>query len=318
MKANKIGLIDVDTKYPNPFPNLALCKIAAFHRKRGYEVGWCVSINEHEYEKIYVSSVFTFNVNTDKTNWIPGRAVKGGTGFDIGSKLPDEIDDCKPDFSIYPGVKYPIGFLTRGCIRKCPGCLVPEKEGDIRPYRDIADIIIPRVDGVILMDNNVLACDYGIHQVEKIIKIGIKVDFNQGLDARLIDDSTARLLSKVKWLRPVRLACDNLEMIAPVRKAIELLRWHNCRPSQYFVYVLVKDIETSLKIIKFLKGMYIDPFAQNYVDPEGKSNPTNIPFCNWVNIKKHFMACTWEKFRYRNRAYYLKNKGGNKCQRSLF
>lgn len=68
----------------------------------------------------------------------------------------------------------------------------------------------------------------------------------------------------------------------------------------------------------FLKGMYVDPFAQNYVDQDGKSNPSNIPFCNWVNRKENFMSCTWEDFMYRNRKSYLKNKIENECQRNLF
>ena len=61
---------------------------------------------------------------------------------------------------------------------------------------------------VILMDNNALASDYGLQQIEKSIKLGYKIDFNQGLDARLITDDIAKLLASAKWLTYIRVACD--------------------------------------------------------------------------------------------------------------
>lgn len=61
---------------------------------------------------------------------------------------------------------------------------------------------------IILMDNNVLASDYGLGQIEKIVRMGLRVDFNQGLDARLVTDETAKLLAQVKWLKHIRFGCD--------------------------------------------------------------------------------------------------------------
>lgn len=57
------------------------------------------------------------------------------------------------------------------------------------------------------MDNNVLASDYGIGQIEKIVKRKYRVDFNQGLDARLVTPEIAQLLSKVKWIKRIRFGC---------------------------------------------------------------------------------------------------------------
>lgn len=123
---------------------------------------------------------------------------KGGTGYDIEKVLPIEVDRLQPDYSIYnidSNLSY--GFLTRGCPNRCKWCVVPKKEGKISPYMDIEEITAGRKKAI-LMDNNILASNYGLQQIEKIIKLGIKVDFNQGLDARLITDEIARLLAKVK------------------------------------------------------------------------------------------------------------------------
>jgi len=178
---------------------------------------------------------------------------------------------------------------------------VPEKEGMIRANADIDEFV--RHKDVVLMDNNVLAHPHGIEQIEKIARLGLHVDFNQGLDARLIDNGIAKLLGKLKWKPQLRLACDSQSMIEPVRKAIELLRWNNVTPSRYFCYLLVEDIDGTIERVKFLKGMSVLPFAQAYRDKDG-SEPTQEQkdFCRWVNHKAVFKSTTWEDYKPNKRA----------------
>lgn len=76
------------------------------------------------------------------------------------------------------------------------------------PYMDIEEIAVNGRKNIILMDNNVLASDYGLQQIEKIVKLKLHVDFNQGLDARLVTDDIAKLLAKVKWIKRIRFGCD--------------------------------------------------------------------------------------------------------------
>ncbi|GAG76488.1 unnamed protein product, partial [marine sediment metagenome] len=179
---------------------------------------------------------------------------------------------------------------------KCKWCFVPEKEGDIKAHADIEEFL--RHDKVVLLDNNVLASEHGIKQIEKLIRLKVKVDFNQGLDARLIDNTMAKLLAKVKWLKPIRLACDSQSMKKPIQKAVELLRWNNATPSQYFVYCLLIDPEESLDRIKFLKGLYLDVFAQPYRDKEG-TEPEQIlkDMARFVDRKEIFKTTTWEEYK---------------------
>jgi len=143
-----------------------------------------------------------------------------------------------------------------------------------------------------------LAHDHGITQIEKIVKMGLKVDFNQGLDAKLIDKNIAKLLSKVKWLAPLRLACDSIKNVPDIQKAIKLLRWYDVTPRNYFVYVLVTNIDDAIEIIKFLKGMAVTPFAQPYRDFKGTKPPREQrDFARWVNTHKHFYKCTWNEYK---------------------
>lgn len=270
------------------FPNLVLMKLSAYHKSRGDVVEWYQSLRSSIYTLIYSSKVFTWTNDLQ----LRGNVLFGGTGYKTQNTLSEEIEHCCPDYDLYEQ-EYSMGFTTRGCIRKCEWCVVPEKEGQIRPHADIEEFT--RHKDVVLLDNNVLASDHGVKQIEKIIKLKLKVDFNQGLDARLIDNSMAKLLSKVKWLTPIRLSCDTQNQIPIIQKAVTLLRWHNATPRVYFVYVLVREISDALERIKFLKGMNLDPFAQPYRNQDG-SEPTKEQkrFARWVNMKSIFKSVAWK------------------------
>lgn len=291
----KIGLIDVDG---HNFPNLALMKISAYHKQKGDLVEF-VSINE--YDKTYISKVFSFTLDYLPPFSNLGKVLQGGTGYNEYSKLPDEIEYIMPDYSLYNINNIAYGFLTRGCPRKCDWCIVPKKEGNIKINADITEFWDGQKN-VILLDNNILASDFGLKQIEKIIDLGIKVDFNQGLDARIIanNEDIAKLLSRLKWYKPLRMACDTKEQMKSIEKATLLLRKYETTPSNYFIYVLVKDIEDALIRVNFLKNLNLDPFAQPYIDFSGKNKVTKIQrhFSRWVNHKAIFNTVSWK--------YYIK------------
>ena len=153
----------------------------------------------------------------DFRNYSFSELVKGGTGYNITSALPDEIDRLQPDYSIYPTIPTDTayGFLTRGCPNKCPWCVVPRKEGKVRPYMDCDEIAIEGRKNLVLMDNNILAAgDYAVEQFEKIIERGYHVDFNQAMDARIVTPDFAKLLGRMKWINSrIRFGCDTTPQI---------------------------------------------------------------------------------------------------------
>lgn len=130
----KIGLVDVDGHAHKKkwgatiYPNLALGKLARYHRERGDAVEWAIPF--YHYDRVYMSKVFNFSPD-DLTCYDADEVIKGGTGYDITSRLPDEVDRLQPDYSIWPHVPKDTayGFLTRGCPNRCPWCVVPRKEG---------------------------------------------------------------------------------------------------------------------------------------------------------------------------------------------
>jgi hypothetical protein len=286
-----IGLHDADGER---YPNLALMKLSAYHKQVGDSVSWFIPLLN--YDKVYSSKVFTF---TPESPYLPPDTVFGGTGYGLYTDLPKEIDDCYPDYSIYPNVDYAIGFLTRGCPNKCTWCVVPGKEGNIKPYRTWQEIVRPDTMILTLLDNNILACDYGIDQIKQLGKTKYKVDFNQGLDARLVTPKIGRLLGKIHWQKYIRFACDTKSQMPFVEQAHKYCLEGGVAKSNFFCYVLVRDIEDAYQRVEFLRKLGIDPFAQPYRDFENNIEPTEEQrhFARWVNHKAVFKTVKWEDYK---------------------
>lgn len=152
MSKLNIGLVDVDG---HNFPNLALMKLSAFHKLNGDNVEWTIAINQ--YNKVYMSKVFTFSAD-DLTAYQTKELIQGGTGYDLTNKLPLEIENCFPDYSLYGITDTAYGYLTRGCPRGCGFCIVGEKEG--RKSYKVADLnnFWDGQKKIKLLDPNITAC----------------------------------------------------------------------------------------------------------------------------------------------------------------
>lgn len=270
------------------FPNLALMKLSAYHKAQGDCVEWWMPLKE--YDRVYSSKVFTF---TPENPYLPKNTIKGGTGYGVYNELSKEIDSVFPDYTIYPNVDYAIGFLTRGCIRHCPWCVVPKKEGEIRAYNTWEQIKRQDSNKIVFMDNNVLACSHGLEQIEKMIGQNVKVDFNQGLDARLITEDIAKMLSKIKWIRFIRMSCDTDAMLPIVLSAVHRLSAEGVKPYRVFVYLLVQDIDSAERRAIALRDAGVEVFAQPYRDLTTQKEPPKKlkQFARWVNRKAIFKTC---------------------------
>lgn len=288
----KIGLIDVDG---HNFPNLALMRLSAWHKAQGDTVEWWNGFIH--YDRVYMSKVFTYTPDMD-TVIDADEVIKGGTGYKDYGSLPPEVEATFPDYSIYPSFTQAIGFLTRGCIRNCPWCVVPRKEGRIHAAATWREVKRPDSKEILFLDNNVLACDHGIAQIEDMGRKPVWVDFNQGLDARLITPEIAHLLHRLHWIRFIRMSCDTSEMIPIIEQATAYMREAGISASRFWCYMLVQDVADAEKRALALDKLGIHLFAQPYRDYDG-GEPTEEQkdFTRWVNVPSVFRSCTWKDYK---------------------
>lgn len=264
---SKIGLIDVDH---HNFPNIALMKISAWHKKMGDNVEWYTPF-EH-YDIVYLSKVFSFSKDY-KFPIYADQIIYGGTGYQIKNNngieyfnvydrefkkflttkntliahaiyLLDSIEHIYPDYSIYPDIKdTAFGFLTRGCPRGCKFCHVGTKEG--KHSIKVADLseFWKGQKNIVLCDPNILACKDWEELLQQLIDSKAWVDFNQGLDIRMMTEEKAQMLSHIK-MKEVHFAWDRYqdkELVLPrlemyKREYEKKRKW---QPKHSIVYTLV-------------------------------------------------------------------------------
>lgn len=267
-------------------------KISAYYKQAGYNVDWFIPSLNTIYDKVFYSKIFAFTKK--ETAYMPNVEM-GGTGFDIYKKLPDDIDNIYPDYSIYPSCDYAVGFITRGCIRDCKQCVVPKKEGYIKPYKKVEEIARKDTNKIIFLDNNILASSFGLAEIEYLADSNYRIDFNQGLDARLIDDNVAKLLVKVKWLKYIRFSCDTKSMLDIVLKSAELLKKYGYK-KDIFVYVLGIEVEDTLYRLNELKKYNLVPFMQPYRDGNKPVSSTLKRIARWCNQRWAFKSCEYDDY----------------------
>lgn len=320
-----IGLIDVDGRHGKKkwgatiYPNVALGKLARWHVMQGDNVEWAQPIDlftHKHYDILYASKVFNFSPDVDYRQFSFDRLEKGGTGYDIRKCLPDEIDRLQPWYPLFPWLpkNQAVGSLTKGCPNKCPWCVVPTKEGRIRPYMDIEEIAIEGRDHVVLMDNNILATgDYAKQQLQKIIDLGLHIDFNQAMDARLVTPEYTELLGQIKWIDSrIRFGCDTTAQIKQCERAMELINDAGFK-GEYFLYTMIggKNDFTECydrihywweRLQDFRKnkiGRAVYAYAQPYRDPNNSNHIVpewQKDMARWCNKRMIFCTTDFKDF----------------------
>jgi hypothetical protein len=271
-----IALLNMENKYKN----LAIEKIRLFYQEKGDEVVDYFPLWDNKYDKVYVSSIFAF---TPK-KYIPTNAIVGGSGFDLKTCLPEEIEEIKP--------KLNFGFTTRGCIRKCPFCVVPEKEGNLRVVGDIYDIWDGTSTSITLLDNNILGLPEHFYKIaNQLIDNSIKVDFNQGLDIRLVTEDIAKMLSQISHVE-YRFAFDWPGMATLIQEKIEMLKHYGINRSMFYVLVgFNTSIEEDMKRLNLLRTLKQNAYVMRY-----KKEKKYIEMARWANQHHIFQGMTFEEF----------------------
>ena len=268
----KILLMDLDLlrqskRRKHIFPNLALMKLSAYHKAKGDEVYLNFPLQQPDIT--YASCVFTWN--SGGKDRVSNEAVIGGSGIDLEAKLPPEVEHIKPDYDLYPHIDFSMGFTSRGCPRRCSWCIVPEKEGGIKPATKIYEFWDHRHTKIILLDNNLLASPNWQQTMEDLITEGLEVDFNQGLDIRLLNSENLEYLKQVK-AKELRFAFDDMRQEKAVRQGIELLLEAGIRSRRLSFYVLAgfADDTTVVERLKILHSYNVDIYPMWYRDPKGR------------------------------------------------
>lgn len=302
-----VGLHDAENDHlkNKKFPNLVLMKLSSYHKSIDDTVGWWSPLEAETFDTVYSSKVFDF---TPENPYLPASTIRGGTGYSdipVDAVLPAEVDQVFPDYSIYPGCDYAIGYLTRGCPNHCPWCIVPAKEGGIRPYRTWEQVVRPDTNKLVLMDNNILASDYGISQLESLIGSGYRIDLNQGMDARLVDDHIAGILARLSWIRFIRFSCDQTSQIEAIERVASLLEEHGKKPYHMFVYLLVtKDVANAAERVERLKrlnGISIYAQAERNERKGIVPNALQKEFAQRYVYGRCYLSETWPEYLTRHR-----------------
>lgn len=287
----KVGLVDVDG---HNYPNYALMKISAWHKERGDSVKWADPMFG-EYDRVYMSKVFTFTED-NKDIW-HCEVIKGGTGYDIASKLPEEIERVVDlDYSIYPQYMFSMQFFSRGCIRKCPFCLVRDKEGYIHSVEP--SNLNPNGKWIEVLDNNFFANPEWRSAVEWLNATKQPVNLH-GVDVRIMNEEQCMELNSMKLHKGVHIAWD-LPQLDLKPKLEEVTKW--IKPYKLTCYVLVgfnSTMDQDLYRLRTLKELGITPFVMVYRDFENNVKPSQYAkdIARWANRMECFKSCDFKDFQ---------------------
>jgi hypothetical protein len=249
----------------------------------------------NRYDKVYASCVFDWNKwKCDK--W-EGIADIGGSGYSLDKNLPPRIEAMKPRMNW--------GFTTRGCIRKCPWCVVPQKEGKVREVGDIYDIWDGKAKEICIMDNNILALPKTFFKIAKQLKKeNLKVDFNQGLDHKLLTDKICQELFSLKYPSgmggKIRFAFDHISYKKTVLKALKMLKRNGMKDwrTRWYVYVGVDDTyDTVLERINILRDRKQAVFLMRDRNEKVMSNAEFAQMYVWTNHIELFCHIKFEDFK---------------------
>ena len=347
----KIGIIDADLigRHKHRFPNLASEKIAAYWKEQNADVKLLLDYDYlDDYDHVYVSKVFT---DTPVPDWLEetDHIHLGGTGFyfDKAPNLPYEIEHHMPDYDLYnewidsevqraeeecekKGKKfnrskfmvqfkeytqYSIGFMTRGCFRKCPFC-VNQKYDHVFPHSSLEEFFDPKRPKICLLDDNFYGCGKWKDMQQTLLDTKRSFKFKQGLDERLLTDEKCEKLFSGIYDGDYTFAFDNITDYDLIRSKLQMIRRHT-RSNNIRFYVLVGfestdavDIENAFKRIALLIRYRCLPYIMRYQGrdeapwKESKYKTMYVSLARWCNQPSFFKKMSFRTFCERNQDFH--------------
>jgi hypothetical protein len=244
------------TQLDGTLPNLALMRLASFHRARGDEVVLSRSPYrspvEPRYERVYGAAIFSYSANrvTRLKAEFPGALI-GGTWDPTNTITVEDVvgDHVGLDYSLWPDFAASLGFTQRGCRLRCGFCVVPGKEGKAHAVATIADIWRgkPWPRHLHLLDNDFFGqpAEQWRARIDEIRTGHYRVSFTQGINVRAITPETAAALASVDYrddqfkVRRLYTAWDNLGDERAFFRGVEMLAAAGIPPTHIMAYMLV-------------------------------------------------------------------------------
>ena len=317
----RVRLFQLDGK----IPNLALMRIAAHHRQIGDDVELKVAGNldalqdnlyENKPDKVYASAIFTRSrYLAEFLAAMREDAVIGGTGWDLGTLEDRGIMTRQTDYSIYPNFRQSLGFTQRGCRLKCEFCIVPKKEGAVRPEATIAEIWRgdPWPRELLLLDNDFFGQPKWRDRITEIRDGGFKVSFNQGINARCLTDEAAEAIASVDYrddsmkVKRIYTAWDNRDDEDRLFAGLGRLVKYGVKPDHIMVYMLCGYWPGETQADREYRRKRLREFgARPYPMPYVRTKEI-VGFQRWIvgAYDKRFSWEHWEKAGYRPEKWHL-------------
>lgn len=348
----RVGIVDADLigREKHRFPNLVCEKISGYWKSKGAKVELLLDYDHFdEYDEVYISKVFTDTPVPDNLKETKHIHI-GGTGFyfDKAPNLPEEIEHHMPDYDLYndwiegevekaKGKKkegfnerkfrdqfkeytdYSIGFMTRGCFRKCPFC-VNQKYDHVFMHSPLEEFYDESRKKICLLDDNFLGCPNWKTILNHLISLNKPFKFKQGIDERLLTEEKCKLLFSAKYDGDYTFAFDKISDYDIIHKRLRIIRKYTSSTNIKF-YVLVgfestdaQDIENTFKRIELLMRFRCLPYIMRYQNKNytpwkySKFRRMYVTLARWGNQPSLFKKMSFRQFCLLNQSLH-KTKG---------
>lgn len=273
-------------------------------------IKYYLSVVENPSKDVFVGGIGATLLPSYIKERVPCRVIEGPLDKPNMLGLGESpIAEFIPDYSLLDSVNWKYQpenayfvRVSKGCIRKCKFCAVPVLEpnfGYLQGVREQVQAIKEKYgerQNLVVLDNNILALnsltqvikdmkEEGFQRGAKFGKRERTVDFNQGIDARLITPKVAKLLSSI-CLSPVRLAFDYDAIESKYRQAVRVLAEKGF--NEFTTYVMFNFDDTPESFYRRLKvnlelskklNIRITGFPMRYVPID--------------DVQRHFVSKGW-------------------------
>jgi len=245
----KISLLTDAPRY-----NLALMKLASYHKGRGDEIKLNMPLWSADYR--YGSYIFEDSMRF-------GDQERGGVGSaNPEAILSEEVEKLKPDYTLF-NLNHSLGYTFRDCYRKCLFCKVSSLPQD-RLHHSIWEFHEDRFDTIELLNNNTFFDPLWEDSFKEIYEAKLKIIDNNGNDLRLLDNHKAWWIKRLRWVNQPKFAWDMMKDEAKVIEGLKLLQKYKVKAMIYVLMGFDTDFEQDLHRCEIINSMGFDPFPMLY------------------------------------------------------